>query len=112
MIKLITGLWAGVTGLIAAIFALSSRKVGVVTVGLATFASLTVVFVAAINALAIMMLGYISDAQSVLGWLLNSVGIFVPGNFALVVSGVVSAKICRAAYDFGRKKTDIVVYGN
>jgi len=44
--------------------------------------------------------------------LLNWIGMFVPGNFALVIAGIVSGKLCRAAYDLGRKKTDIVVYGN
>jgi len=37
---------------------------------------------------------------------------FVPGNFALVLAGIVSGKICRAAYDLGRKKTELIVYGN
>lgn len=113
MIKLITGLWAGVTGMIAAIFALAGRKVGTVTAGLVTFAALLVVFVACINALVQVGIGWISAAAGLLApWFLTSVGMFIPGNFALVLSGIVSGKICRAAYDLGRKKTELVVYGN
>lgn len=113
MLKLIAGLWTGVTAMIAAIFALASRKAGVVTAGLATFVALTVVFIACINALVLMMIGAIESAWGAVAvWLLTPIGMFIPGNFALVLSGIVSGKICRAAYDLGRKKTDLVVYGN
>jgi len=113
MIKLLTGLWAGITAMIAAIFAIATRKAGTVVGGLAAFAALTVVFIACINALVLGMVGYVESAWSALSvWLLVPVGMFVPGNFALVIAGVVSGKICRAAYDLGRKKTDIIVYGN
>ena len=37
MIKLIAGLWSGITAMIAAIFAIAGRKAGTVTAGLATF---------------------------------------------------------------------------
>lgn len=113
MIKLIAGLWAGVTGLIAAIFALVGRKVGTVTAGLVTFAALLVVFVSAINSLVQVSIGAITSASGLLApWFLTSVGMFIPGNFSLVLGGIVSSKICRAAYDLGRKKTELVVYGN
>jgi len=113
MIKLISGLWAGITAMIAAIFAIATRKAGTVVGGLAAFAALTLVFIACINALVIAMIGYVDAAWgAVAAWLLVPVGMFVPGNFALVIAGVVSGKICRAAYDLGRKKTDIIVYGN
>jgi len=113
MIKLIAGLYGGITAMIAAIFAIATRKAGTVVGGLAAFAALTVIFIACINALVITMIGYIEAAWGALSaWLLVPVGMFVPGNFALVIAGVVSGKICRAAYDLGRKKTDIIVYGN
>ena len=113
MIKLIIGLWAGITAMIAAIFAIATRKAGTVVGGLAAFAALTVVFIACINALVIAMIAYVDAAWgAVAAWLLVPVGMFVPANFAMVIAGVVSGKICRAAYDLGRKKTDIIVYGN
>jgi len=113
MIKLIGGLWAGITSLIAAIFAIAGRKAGTVTAGLATFAALIVIFIACINALVITAVGWIEAAAGAVAvWLLVPVGMFVPGNFALVLAGIVSGKICRAAYDLGRKKTELIVYGN
>lgn len=113
MIKLIAGLWSGITGMIAAIFAIATRKAGTVVGGLAAFAALTVIFIACINALVIYLVGIVEAAWGALAaWLLVPVGMFIPGNFALILSAVVSGKICRAAYDLGRKKTDIVVYGN
>jgi len=113
MIKLIAGLWSGILSLIAALFAIASRKVTVVTAGLTAFTALTVAFVASINALVGSLASAISAAQSgVLPLFLGFVGQFMPSNFAVIVGAVVSAKICRAAYDLGRKKTDILVYGN
>lgn len=113
MIKLITGLFGGITSMIAAIFAIATRKAGTVTAGLATFAALTVIFVACINALVLHVVGMIEASWGIVAaWLLTPIGMFIPGNFAAVLAAVVSGKICRAAYDLGRKKTDIVVYGN
>jgi len=111
MIKLIAGLYGGITAMIAAIFAIASRKAGTVTAGLATMAALVLIFVACINALVQSMIGVIAESASLIGWLIY-IGWFVPSNATLCLATLVSAKICRAAYDLGRKKTDIVVYGN
>jgi len=113
MIKLIASIYGGITAMIAAIFAIASRKAGTVTAGLATLAALVVIFISCINALVQSMVGAIGAAESLLaGWLLTFIGMFIPGNTALCLGSIVSAKICRAAYDLGRKKTDIIVYGN
>lgn len=113
MLKLISGLYAGVTAMIAAIFAIATRKAGTVAAGLATLAALVIIFIAGINALVQGMVGAIGSAEALLsGWLLTFIGMFIPSNTALCLGSIVSAKICRAAYDLGRKKTDIVVYGN
>lgn len=113
MIKLIAGLWSGITAMIAAIFAIAGRKAGTVTAGLATFAALLVIFIACINALVVTAIGWIEAAAgAVAAWLLVPVGMFVPGNFGLVLAGIVSGKICRAAFDLGKKKTELIVYGN
>jgi len=113
MLKLIAGLYGGITAMVAAIFAIASRKAGTVTAGLATLAALVVIFVACINTLVVSVVGSIAAAESLLaGWLLTFIGMFIPGNTAFCLAAVASAKICRAAYDLGRKKTDIVVYGN
>lgn len=113
MIKLIAGLFSGFTALIAAIFAIASRKYGVVVAGLAALLALTVLFIGCINALVVSIIGIVQAAEvALVSWLLFGVGLFVPSNFALVLSMIVSGKICRAAYDYGRQKTQIVVYGN
>jgi len=113
MIKLIAGLYGGITAMIAAIFAIASRKAGTVAAGLATLVALLLIFVACINTLLVSVVGAIGAAESLLaGWLLTFIGMFIPSNAAFCLASVASAKICRAAYDLGRKKTDIVVYGN
>lgn len=113
MFKLLSGLWAGITGMIAAIFAIAGRKAGTVAAGLATFAALIIIFIACINALVQTMIGAVEAAAGALAaWFLVPVGMFIPGNFGLILAGIVSGKICRAAYDLGKKKTELVVYGN
>jgi len=110
MIKLIAGLYSGIIAMIAAIFAIGTRKAGTVVGGLAALVALTVVFVACINALVQSLQGAIVAAE--VGWMATFIGMWVPVNAAFCAATVVSAKICRGAYDLGRKKTDIVVYGN
>ncbi len=113
MIKLIAGLFSGVTAMIAAIFAMYARKFTVVTAGILTLLSLLALFVICINSIVASVVGAISVAEGSVGsWLLVWVGAFVPANFATVLGLIVSGKICRAAYDLGRKKTELVVYGN
>ena len=113
MIKLIAGLYGGITAMIAAIFAIATRKAGTVAAGLATLAALVLIFVACINSLVQSLITAIGAAEALLAsWLRTFIGMFIPGNFGLCLATLVSAKICRAAYDLGRKKTDIVVYGN
>ena len=110
MIKWITSLQAGIVAMVAAMFAIASRKAGTVTAGLATLVALTVVFVACINALLQMAVGAVTAAEGM--WAARFIAWFVPVNAAFCAATIVSARICRAAYDLGRKKTDIVVYGN
>ena len=84
-----------------------------VTASLATLAALVVVFVACINALVQFMIGTIASAAGLVDvWIMTFIGMFIPTNFGVVLGSIVSAKICRAAYDLGRKKTELVAYGN
>lgn len=113
MIKLIAGLWTGLSALIAAFFAFYGRKASVVTLGLATFLALVVVFVSCINAL----VGYVSGLIDVAFGGLPSVlavgiGMFIPSDFGLILSAIVSGKICRAAFDLAKVKVNWWVTGS
>lgn len=113
MIKLIAGLWSGIGAMIAAVFAIAGRKATTVSAGIAAYLALLIIFVACINALVLSMITAVETAAGALAaWILVPVGMFIPGNFALILSGIVSGKICRAAWDLGKKKTELVVYGN
>lgn len=105
MIKLITFFTTGVPALITMLFSYFGRKYSVAVAGLLTLGAMLLVFISCINFLLQSLLGLLV----VPAWLLTGVGMFIPGNFAVVLSTLVSARICRAAYDYGWKKTNLVI---
>lgn len=104
MLKLITVLVTGIPAIIGAILAFITRKVGTATMAIASFVVMTAAFIAAINSIIQSVLGLVSAP----GWILNSVGMFMPADFSAVLAAVVSARICRAAYDMAVEKIKLV----
>jgi hypothetical protein len=105
MIKLLTFLFTTIPALFSAFFALYARKWGTAIGGLAAFSAITLIFISCINAIVV----YVISLAWIPTWLLIPIGMFIPGNFAAVLGAVVSGKLCRAAYDYGVKKTDMIV---
>jgi hypothetical protein len=103
MVKLITLLVAGIPAIIAAVLASLGRKWVTVAGTIALMVALTGVFVAAINGIVAGLAG----AMTAPGWIANSIGMFVPSNFGLVLSSIISAHIARAAYDFAMDKAHV-----
>lgn len=108
MVKLLAFFTSTIPALIAAFFAFYSRKYTTAVAGLLTIAAMMVIFISCIN----LILSTVINLIIMPGWLLTAFGMFVPSNFAVVWAAVVSGKICRAAYDYGRQKTDLVVKAN
>lgn len=108
MAKLIAFLFTTIPALFSAFFAYYSRKYTTAIAGLLAFSAMLVIFVSCIN----LILQSVISLIVVPTWLTVSVGMFVPGNFAVVLSAIVSGRICRAAWDYGNKKTDLVVKAN
>lgn len=108
MTKLIAFLFTTIPALFSAFFAFYARKYTTAVAGLLAFGAMLVIFVSCIN----LILQTVIALIVVPSWLTVSIGMFVPGNFAVVLSAMVSGRICRAAWDYGQKKTDIVVKAN
>jgi hypothetical protein len=108
MTKLIAFLFTTIPALFSMFFAIYARKHVTVIAGLMAFGAMLVIFVSCISLILQSVLALIV----IPAWLTTSIGIFVPSNFVVVLSAVVSGRICRAAFDYGNKKTDLVVKAN
>ena len=85
----------------AAVLASLGRKWVTLVATTALVIALTASFIAVINGL----VGSLASSLVTPSWMLNAVGMFVPTNFALCLSSIVSAHIARAGYDLAMDKT-------
>jgi len=108
MAKLLLFFTSTIPALFAAFFAFYSRKYTTAIAGLFALGAMLLIFISCIN----LILNTVINLIVLPSWLLTAIGMFIPGNFAMVLAAVVSGKICRAAYAFGVKKTDLVVKAN
>lgn len=108
MTKLITFLFTGIPALFSAFFAFYARKHTTAIAGLLAFASMLVIFISCIN----LILQTVINLIVVPAWILTALGMFIPANFSVVLAAIISGRICRAAFDWGVKKTDLVVKAN
>lgn len=100
MIKLLLLLGSAIPALIAGMIAWFGRKFSVAAATILTMVLLTAAMIACINAI----LGSILAVLSLPAWVSNSIGMFIPADFGAVLGAIVSAKICRAAYDLAMDK--------
>lgn len=101
---LISVLVSGIPSLIASILAFMTRKLATAAGSITAFLALTVVFIACNRAI-----------FDTLGTLLNpppfvaaAVGMFIPADFLACLGALISAQICRAAYDMAREKIRLI----
>lgn len=105
MAKLIAFLFTTLPAFFTLLLASFGRKYTTAVAGLLSLSLMLVLFIASINTILQSVLSYLALPS----WLAVSVGMFIPSNFSVILSAMVSAKIARAAYDYGRHKTDLVV---
>lgn len=108
MVKLVAFLFTTVPALFYAMLAFHSRKYTTAVAGLLALGGMLLIFVGCINVILQAVLAYLV----IPAWLLTSIGMFIPTNFSVILAAMVSGKVCRAAYDYGRHKTDLVVKAN
>lgn len=108
MARLIAFLFTTIPALFSAFFAFYARKYTTAVAGLLAFSAMLVIFVSCINVILQSVLSLIVIPE----WLLIPVGMFIPSNFTVILSAMVSGRICRAAWNYGQKKTDLVVKAN
>jgi hypothetical protein len=108
MIKLVTVLVTGIPAVISAILAFIARKLGTAAGSIAAFVIITTGMILCLNAI----LQTVLAMMVVPSWLANSVGLFIPVDFAACLSAIVSSKICRAAYEMAKFKITAINNAN
>ena len=101
---LITGLGT----LITSIIAFFGRKMVTVTGAISSFVLLTAALVVCIKAL----LTQVLTLAVIPTWIATAVGLFIPADFALVMSMILGARSCRFAYDLAKEKIGIISSAN
>lgn len=114
MTKLLAFLFTTLPALFTAGFAFYGRKYTTAMAGLLATSLMLTIFVTCINLIltSVLSLGGSGSISSPPGWVANSIGMFIPSNFSAVLSAIISAYICRAAYDYFNQKADMVVKAN
>lgn len=108
MAKLVAFLFTTIPALFGVFFQYYARKYTTAIAGIMAFGAMLVIFISCIN----LILQSVLTLIVIPAWLTTPIGMFIPSNFALVLSAMVSGRICRAAFDYGNKKTDLVVKAN
>ncbi|MDD5272672.1 MAG: hypothetical protein PHU14_08140 [Methylovulum sp.] len=84
------------------------RKAIVVAAVVTAFLAVTVAFLVCIN----LIIASIVSVIAVPAWLTAFFGMFVPSNYSGVLSLILSAKTCRAAYDLAIAKVKMIGNSN
>lgn len=108
MSRLLGFLFSTLPAIFSAFFAFYSRKYTTAVAGLLASAAMLVIFISCINLILQTVIALIVVPE----WLLVAIGMFIPANFSVVLAAMVSGRICRAAWDYGRLKVDLVVKAN
>lgn len=104
MLKLITVLTSGIPAIIAAILSFVARKAGTAAGSIAAFVVITSGMIVCIN----VILDSVMSFTILPMWIANSVGLFIPINWAACLSAIISSKVCRVAYDMAKIKIDYI----
>lgn len=103
----LSGLLLGFATFISSFLALVGRKALVAASAITLTVALTVGFVFSIGQIVIVLKNLIDFPPFIL-----SLGWFIPTNFTVLISSILSARICRAAYDLAMTKLRLVTSAN
>lgn len=108
MARLIAFLFTTVPAMFSYLLAQYARKYTTAVAALLAFGSMLLIFIGCINVILQAVLAMIVLPA----WLTTPIGMFVPSNFAIAVSAMVSGRICKKAWDMGKKKVELITYSN
>lgn len=108
MLKLLLLVGSFFTSIVGYAAASLSRKAVVVAGVVTAFVAVTVAFLVCIN----LIISTIAGMIAVPAWLQSFFGMFVPSNYSGVLSLILSAKTCRAAYDLAVAKVKMIGNSN
>lgn len=101
LLTLVAGLFTTIAGYAAASL---SRKAIVVFSVITAFAAVTAAFLVCMKILITGLIAFVAMPTWIASWL----GMFIPSNYAGVISLIMSAKTCRAAYDLAVEKVKMI----
>ena len=108
MTALLTFLFTTLPAIFSAFLAYYARKYTTVVAALLASVAMLAIFISCIN----VILQSVIALLVVPAWLLTALGMFIPANFSVVLAAIVSGRICRAAWDFGKVKLDLIAKSN
>lgn len=81
-----------------------SRKAIVAVAVIVAFLAVTVAFLAAFN----VIISGVTSLIAIPAWISGSIGLFIPSNYAGVLSAILAAKTCKAAYNLAIEKVKLI----
>jgi len=108
MLKLLTMIAGFVVSVFSFFVALLSRKAIVVAAVIAAFLVAVLAFLAAINA----VISSLSAMIVIPDWVSSYIGMFVPSNYAGVLSLILAAHTIKAAYNLAKEKIALIGQSN
>lgn len=93
-----------ITSLGGWLIAFFTRKIAVATAVLASFVFITAAFIVCIKTMVL----YVLTLAVIPAWIVNSLAMFVPFNFFVILSNILGAQSCRYAYDKAMDKIRII----
>lgn len=108
MLKLLTLIAGFIATAVSFFIAILSRKAIIVLAVITAFMALVVAFLACMK----IIIGGIVALIVMPAWLATAIGFFVPSNYAGVLSLIMSAKTCKAAYNLAKEKIALIGQSN
>lgn len=101
--RLLEWIISGFGALFASLLAMFGRKATVAVASAAAVLAVTSMFILSVNGLVVAVAAVVPP-----GWISNAIGMFIPADFGVCIGSIVSAHVCRAAYDLAMLKIKMV----
>lgn len=101
-------IFTSIPAFFAMFLAYFSRKHTTAIAAVLAFVATVAAFVGCIN----FLLQTLISLLVVPAWILAFFGMFIPGNFALILSTLISGRICKAAFEMSKIKIDLITKAN
>ncbi len=99
---------SAITSMFGYFMLMFGRKFSVTTASILAFIATTIAFIVCLKSI----LAAVIAALVIPSWLLYVIGLFIPSNAISMLSSILSARICRSAYEIIKFKIDLATKAN